>query len=67
MNELIEALTILSKYCDSPTPTHCEHDVLYVMVDPENVSDEDKKRLDELHFVCNYEEEYVCSYYFGSA
>ncbi len=48
MDDLIEALTILRKYGNPGCPTHCEHDVLYVMVDPALVSKEDKKRLKEL-------------------
>jgi hypothetical protein len=58
MKDLIEALTILAKYLpeDTYAPTHCEHDVLYVpAVDFNEVSDEDKKRLDELGFSENTE------------
>ena len=56
MKELIEALTILYKYCgdDNKYPTHCEHDVLYVFgVEPEEVSEEDLKRLEECGFIPN--------------
>jgi hypothetical protein len=51
MKDLIEALTILLKYCDGDkySPTHCEHDVLHVYVDLP-VSDEDKTKLEELGF-----------------
>lgn len=54
MKDLIEALTILSKYLDGDSyhsghPTHCEHDILHVYVD-QSVSDEDKDKLDELGF-----------------
>jgi len=31
MNDLLKALTILAKYADDTySPTHCEHDVMYV-------------------------------------
>ena len=52
MKDLIEALTIFLKYKNEQWPTHCEHDVLYVMgVTEEEVSEEDKKRLGELGFI----------------
>lgn len=53
MKDLIEALTILLKYCENDvyTPTHCEHDELHVTcVMSENVSEEDLKKLEELGF-----------------
>ena len=68
MKDLIEALTILAKYMDPEErwPTHCEHDVLYVChVEPEDVSEEDMKRLDELGFFPNDELGFQ-SYRFGS-
>lgn len=52
MKDLIEALQIFLKYKDPEWPTHCEHDILCIMgVTFDEVSDEDKKRLDELGFV----------------
>lgn len=53
MKDLIEALTILSKYVEDDSyqsnyPTNCSHDVMWFNVDPALVSDEDKKRLEEL-------------------
>lgn len=52
MKKLIEALTIFAKYKDVERPTHCEHDVLMIMaVTEDEVSEEDRKRLDELGFV----------------
>ena len=65
VKNLIEALTIFSKYTDTEWPTCCEHDTLYVLVDPKLVSEEDKKRLDELGFVPGDEEFH--SYRYGSA
>lgn len=50
MKDLIEALQIFLKYTSSTFPTHCEHDVLYVDVSPELVSQADKVRLAELSF-----------------
>lgn len=69
MNDLIEALTILSKYANPAYPTHCEHDVLTVMVDPALVSEEDLKRLEELDFTpgSEYSDEVFTSFRFGSA
>jgi hypothetical protein len=50
MNDLIEALTLFAKYTTAAHPTHCEHDELYVLVDPERVSREDRTRLKALGF-----------------
>jgi hypothetical protein len=73
MKDLIEALTIFAKYGDPYSPTHCEHDVLTVMIDPADVSDEDKARLDKLGFRAGSEygddvfTSLFTSYRFGSA
>lgn len=69
MKDLIEALTILSKYGNPEWPTHCEHDILTVMVDPVLVSEEDLARLEELDFTpgSEYSDEVFTSYRFGSA
>lgn len=51
IEELIEALTIFSKYVGDNRPTHCgEHDIMLVNCDPEIVSEEDKACLDQLGF-----------------
>jgi hypothetical protein len=50
MQDLIEALTIFARYTQDRCPTCCQHDVLYVNVGYEKVSEADKKRLDELGF-----------------
>lgn len=52
MQDLIKALTILLKYGNPYSPTHCEHDELTINpeINPDDVSDEDKKTLDELGF-----------------
>jgi hypothetical protein len=56
MNDLIEALQILSKYGNPRNPTHCEHDELTISaaIDPEEVSYEDRVRLEELGFFVGY-------------
>lgn len=64
MKDLIEALTIFSKYSDTLYPTHCEHDELFVCVNPELVSPEDLKRLEELSF--NPQGDLFYSFRFGS-
>lgn len=52
MKDLIEALQIFMKYCgDVKYPTVCEREELFVnCVTPEQVSEEDLKRLDKLGF-----------------
>ncbi len=67
MEDLIKALQIFLKYGNPDYPTHCEHDVLYVDINPEKVSEEDLKKLDKLGFIPD--EEYDAgfkSYQFGS-
>ena len=69
MKNLIKALQIFLKYNpDSELPpTHCEHDVMYVYaVHPHEVSPEDLKKLSELHFHAEPEEDCFASYYYGS-
>ncbi len=55
MRDLIEALTIFLKYGDPHHPTHCEHDELRVMIEPELVGADDIARLRELSFVPDFE------------
>jgi hypothetical protein len=66
MEDLIKALQIFLKYENPPYPTHCEHDVMIVAINPEIVSDEDKKALDALGFSADEDEGYFQSYKFGS-
>lgn len=66
MKDLIEAFTILLKYGNPDYPTHCEHDELYVNINPSLVSAEDKIRLDELGFFPSDEHDGFTSYKFGS-
>ena len=68
MKDLIEALTIFLKYGNPMFPTHCEHDMLYVMIDPATVSAEDLDRLEALDFFPNYDFANIfASYRYGSA
>lgn len=66
MKNLIEALTIFSKYTNSNYPTSCEHDVLYVQVDPAEVTFDDKIKLNDLGFQANFDNHNFYSYTFGS-
>ena len=67
MKQLIEALQIFLKYSKAEFPTGCEHDELYVYVDPSLVSDEDKTKLEELGFYPNdYTDSFISTKY-GSA
>lgn len=66
MDDLIKALQIFRKYGNPVCPTHCGHDELFIMIDPELVSDEDKALLSELHFEPN-DMGVFSSYWFGSA
>ena len=67
MKDLIEALTIFAKYTDEQQPTCCEHDTLYVLVDPEKVTTADKTRLEALGFIADADEGHFYSFRFGSA
>ncbi len=68
MKKLIEALTIFAKYKDVERPTYCAHDTLTIMaVTEEEVSEEDKKRLQELGFFWDKFEDCWISYRYGSA
>lgn len=68
MKDLIEALTIFAKYKDVRNPTHCEHDVLTIMaVTLEEVSEEDRARLETLGFFWDPAEEAWRSFRYGSA
>ncbi len=68
MSKLIEALQIFLKYGDPDYPTHCEHDKLIICISPEVVSEEDKKKLEELSFHSEDEDgDYFYSFKYGSA
>ena len=65
MDDLIKALQIFLKYGNPKYPTHCEHDIMIVAIDPAKVSEEDKKVLSELSFD-PYDDEMFSYYRFGS-
>lgn len=68
MEDLIKALQIFLKYNNEEWPTHCEHDVLLVVgITEDEVSDNDKKELDELGFIWFEEYDSWGSYRYGSA
>lgn len=66
MKDLITALQILLRYSDARKPTFCEHDCLWVMVDPSLVSAEDIKELDELSLFADEDDMCFKSFRFGS-
>ena len=66
MKNLIKALTILSKYTESEYVTSCEHDVLYVHIDPGLVSAEDRIELDALGFHADFSSYNFTSFAYGS-
>ena len=71
MKDLIEALTILSKYLTDDEyfynrPTNCEHEELYVSVDNSKISEEDLARLIDLGFILDEDTGYMVSYRYGS-
>lgn len=66
--DLIEALTIMSKHPGNVTaPTHCGHDELMVMADPDEFTAEELARLEELSFLPSAHEGTFISFRFGSA
>lgn len=68
MENLIEALKIFLKYKNEKWPTHCEHDVLWIIgITKEEVSDDDVKKLEELDFFYSNEDDCWQSFHFGSA
>jgi hypothetical protein len=70
MDKLIEALQIFLKYGNPTYPTHCEHDVLYIVgINPSDVSNEDKEKLNKLGFFISEEtgEPTFKSFRYGSA
>lgn len=68
MKDLIEALTIFAKYKNEYAPTHCEHDVLWVVgISFEEVSEEDRAKLEALGFFWSDSDESWQSFRFGSA
>lgn len=67
MENLIEALRIFVKYDNPKYPTHCEHDVLYILISPTKIKDDDIKILCILGFEADLEEDCFFSFKYGSA
>lgn len=68
MEDLIKALQIFLKYGNPTFPTHCEHDELRIMIDPELVSADDTEKLDHLGFTPDADiGNCFISYKYGSA
>jgi hypothetical protein len=65
VENLIKALQIFLKYGNPDNPTHCEHDVLTVVIDPSLVSEEDLGMLQSLGF--SPDDGAFHSYRYGSA
>jgi hypothetical protein len=64
LGNLIKALQILLKYRDPEWPTSCDGDIMFINgVNSDDVSDEDKKRLDDLGFKVNGDG--FLSYWYG--
>ena len=66
MEDLIKALQIFLKYGNPKYPTHCEHDVMTVAVNPAIVTLEDQQALDALGFFAADEDGCFQSFKFGS-
>ena len=66
MEDLLKAIQIFLKYGNPHNPTHCEHDVMTVAINPDWVSDEDKSLLNDLGFFVNEDDNDFRSYRFGS-
>jgi hypothetical protein len=68
MINLIKALQIFAKYKNLQFPTHCEHDVLFVVgITKDEVSKEDQGKLDTLGFMYSDNEDSWISFMYGSA
>ncbi len=68
MEDLIKALQIFATYTQTRHPTHCEHDVLYIMdVSRGEMSTEDIQAVEKLGFLWDEIEECWMSFRFGSA
>jgi hypothetical protein len=68
MDDLIEALQIFRKYGNPYNPTHCAHEIFYICgISADDVSDEDKKKLEVLSFFFDEDDDLFKSYRFGSA
>jgi len=64
MDDLLKAFQIFRKYTNDDV-LNCDHDVMFVCIDPEIVTDEDKIELKKLGFDTNWDGNFY-SYRFGS-
>lgn len=61
MSDFIEGLNIFMKYKNPKTPFHAEHDIIWILeITPDEVSQEDKEKLEKLEFYHDSE----CFYYY---
>lgn len=67
LDALIKALQIFRKYGNPTYPTHCEHDVLYVLDKYDNIPQDDINKLEELGFSNDEEYGVYQSFRFGSS
>lgn len=68
MDNLIKALQIFKKYRNENRPTICAHDILIITsITEDEISQEDRKTLNDLGFDWDENEEYWYSFKFGSA
>jgi hypothetical protein len=68
MEDLIEALQIFLKYGNPDYPTTCEHDIMYICgINSNDVSDDDKIKLEELGFEIDNDFNQFYSDKYGSA
>jgi hypothetical protein len=66
--DLIEALTLLARgQSDNSSPFHCEHDVLTVMSDPDEFTEEELARLSALGFDAGPDDGTFSSFRYGAA
>lgn len=66
--DLINGLGILRHGRTSDiSPTHCEHDKMWVMADPEKFTADQIEQLDRLGFIADQSEGCFYSFRFGSA
>lgn len=67
-NDLIQALTLLARgQSNDISPCHCEHDVLTVMADPANFTEEELTQLNRWGFLPDHCDQTFSSFRFGSA
>ncbi len=69
MENLIKALQIFMRHGNVNYPTHCEHDIMYIMPnDPDNFTEEEIAELETLGFIYgedDYDEYSWYSYKYG--